>query len=214
MHIPVDKRSVGGMVAILLLTLALCVFFGATVLVLAIGVCLLAVHGCFFRDPMPRTASHGQASVVAPAQGKVVEISRVLEDDYLHEPAIRIGIFLSVFDVHVTRSSWGGTVKYLRYVPGEFFNALLERSARENESNWIGLEDGARKVLIRQITGAIARRIFWDVEIGSQVQRSEKIGMICYGSRVECYVPERNFRIHVKLGDKVKAGQTVLGEWL
>ena len=214
MHIPVDKRSVGGTIVILLLTLGLCVFLGASILVFAVGACLLVVHWCFFRDPLPKTASHSQAAVVAPAQGKVVEISRVLEDDYLHEPALRIGIFLSVFDVHTTRSSWGGTVKYLRYVPGEFLNALLERSARENESNWIGIEDGSKRVLIRQITGAIARRIFWDVEIGSQVQRSEKIGMICYGSRVECYVPERSFRLLVKPGDKVKAGETVLGEWL
>ena len=214
MHIPVDKRSVGGTIAILLLTLVLGFFLGASALVFAIGGCLLAVHWCFFRDPMPKTASHSPASVVAPAQGKVVEISRVLEDDYLHEPAIRIGIFLSVFDVHVTRASWGGTVKYLKYVPGKFLNALLERSARENESNWIGLEDGSKRVLVRQITGAIARRIFWDVKIGSQVQRSEKIGMICYGSRVECYVPERSFKVHVKLGDKVKAGETALGEWL
>ncbi len=214
MRIPIDRRATLGACVILLFSLVLGLVGLRHFLITLTEIVLFCCHLAFFRDPARKTDGAGQASVLSPAQGKVVEITEVLEDDYLHQPALKVGIFLSVFDVHVTRAPRGGSVKYLRYVPGKFLNALNPRSARENESNSIGIEEAGRQFLVRQITGAIARRIFCDVQVDSQVQRGDKLGMICYGSRVECYLPVKDFRLQVKLGDRVKAGETILGEWI
>ena len=167
--------------------------------------------GAFFRDPY-REPPRAQG-LLAPADGTVVQIEEVFEDRFLHEHAVRIRIFLSVFDVHVTRSPLAGIIKYQNYVPGKFLNALRREAFDHNESNWIGIENRARRILVRQLTGAIARRIYSDVIIGQVMGRGEKLGMICYGSGVEVYIPRRLFRTDVRVGQHVSGGRTILGTW-
>ncbi len=143
----------------------------------------------------------------------MVEVSQVTEDRFLKGKALKVGIFLSLFDAHINTSPCRGEIKYLQYQPGKFLNVLRKESVNRNESHWIGIEAGGRRVLVRQIAGAIARRIYWDVRLNQGVERGQKIGIICYGSRVECYLPEDAFRLKIKMGDHVKAGETLLGEW-
>jgi phosphatidylserine decarboxylase len=172
---------------------------------------LLFAHLAFFRDPRrePPTAQ----GLLAPADGTVIGVDEVFEDRFLRGPAVRIRIFLSVFDVHVTRSPLAGIVKYQHYVKGKFLNALRKESFDHNESNWIGIENRARRVLVRQMTGAIARRIYSDAAIGQAMGRGEKIGMICYGSGVEIFIPAKMFRADIRIKQHVAAGITVLGQW-
>ena len=176
------------------------------------AVLLLACHFLFFRDPQPRIPS-GEAPV-SPAEGKIAEISYQTENRYLKEECVKIGICLSVFNAHVNRTPMKGTVEYLEYAPGKFLNALKKSSVPYNESNWVGLENGEKRVLVRQMAGAVARRIFCDARIGTELTRGQKFGVICYGSRVEFFVPRKFFRPTIQIGEHVKAGQTVLGEWL
>ena len=172
---------------------------------------LLAFHLFFFRDPNREPPR--EQGLLSPADGKVVGIDEIFEKKFLNEPAVRIRIFLSVFDVHVTRAPLAGIVKYQHYVKGKFLNALRKDAFDHNESNWIGIENRDRRILVRQLTGAIARRIYSDVVIGQVMGRGEKLGMICYGSGVEICVPQRLFRASVRIGQHVAGGATVLGAW-
>ena len=206
---PLDKRVGPGVILIgssLVLSWVLEIPYGAEV-----SAVLLTFHLFFFRDPWrnpPR--EHG---LLSPADGKVVGIDEAYEDRFLHEPAVRIRIFLSVFNVHVTRSPLAGIIKYQHYEKGKFLNALRKDAYDHNESNWIGVENRARRVLVRQMTGAIARRIYSDVKIGQVMGRGEKMGMICYGSGVEVCIPARLFRPGLRIGQHVTAGRTILGAW-
>ena len=174
---------------------------------------VLAAHFLFFRDPQPLIPA-GEAPV-SPAEGKIVEVSFQPENRYLKEECVKIGICLSLFNAHVNRSPIQGIVKYLEYAPGKFMNALKQDSVPHNESNWIGLESGPKKrVLVRQMVGAIARRIFCDAALETRLERGQKFGIICYGSRVEFFAPKTQFRPSIRIGEQVKAGQTVLGEWI
>ena len=92
-------------------------------------------------------------------------------------------------------------------------NALNKESVKLNESNWIGIEDAGVRILVRQISGAIARRIHCDVALEQSVDRGSKLGIICYGSRTECYIPKRIFKPTIQIGSRAKAGETILGEW-
>lgn len=207
--IPLDKRVWPGVIAIGVLVILQAVFHVPYVTpILSV---LLVAHLLFFRDPS-REAPHAQG-LLSPADGTVVKIDETFEDQFLHEQAVRIRIFLSVFDVHVTRCPLAGIVKYQRYVKGKFLNALRPDAYDHNESNWIGIENRARRVIVRQLTGAIARRIYSDVVIGQVVGRGEKLGMICYGSGVEICIPKRMFRADVRVGQHVAAGRTILGAW-
>jgi phosphatidylserine decarboxylase len=153
---------------------------------------------------------------VSPADGRITEVTRLAHDDYLEGPAIQIGIFMSIFDVHLTRAPATTRVIALRYSPGEFLNALNWQSATNNESMWIGLEDELPpydRMAVRQIAGAYARRIVCTLRPGQGVVRGEKIGMIKLGSRTELIVPDRpDMRIEVNVGDRVRAGVTVLAK--
>jgi phosphatidylserine decarboxylase len=174
-------------------------------------VVLLVAHLLFFRDP--KREPPREQGLLAPADGTVAKIDEVFEDRFLHEQAVRIRIFLSIFDVHTTRTPLAGIIKYQQYVKGKFLNALRKDAFDHNESNWIGIENRARRVLLRQLTGAIARRIYSDVAIGQVMGRGEKIGMICYGSGVEICIPRRMFRESVRVGQHVSGGATILGVW-
>jgi len=174
---------------------------------------LLALVVWFFRDP-PRRIPQEPGLAVSPADGKISEITRLAHDEFIGGPAVRIGIFLSIFNVHLNRAPMAARVVALRYSPGKFLNATKPESALENESMWIGLEDESpphRRIVVRQIAGAYARRIVCALRPGEVVRRGAKIGMIKLGSRTELILPdEPGLRVEVKPGDRVKAGSSVL----
>lgn len=174
---------------------------------------LLALVVYFFRDPLRRVPAE-PGLLVSPADGKIAEITHLEHDEFLGGPAVRIGIFLSIFNVHLNRSPADARVIALRYSPGEFLNALDPDSAVRNENMWIGLEENSppyRRLVVRQIAGAIARRIVCALRPGESIPRGEKVGMIKLGSRTELIVPDCDgLTIEVELGQKVKAGSSVM----
>jgi phosphatidylserine decarboxylase len=164
----------------------------------------------FFRDP-ERAIPNGQKSVVSPADGRVVEVSKVIEDRFLHGEAIKIGIFMSPMDVHVNRIPYGGKVVTIRHQPGKFLSAFKPDAVTENEQNKVLLETPAgQRILFVQIAGVLARRIVYWIHEGEQVQTGQRFGMIKFGSRMDLYLPT-NTKICVKPSEKVRAGATLLG---
>lgn len=177
------------------------------------GICT-ALIVWFFRDPR-REVPTEPGAVVAPADGLVVSIREVDEPDI--GPAIEIGIFLSIFDVHINRSSIAGRVLEVTYRPGRMLNALRPESARENERTEILIEQNCapyRLIRIRQITGAIARRIVCWVAPGDELRRGERFGMIKLGSRTEVVIPKSDdLEIVVEKGQRAKAGETLFARY-
>lgn len=170
----------------------------------------------FFRSP-PRRIPVEPGLVVSPADGKVVAIDAIEYDDFVGGPAVQIGIFLSIFNVHINRAPVAGRVVGLRYRPGKYLNALRPESARENEQLAVRMQETTapyRRYVVRQITGAIARRIVCWLKPGDDLARGEQFGMIKLGSRTELVLPQGpGLKIHAKLGDTVLAGRTVLAEY-
>jgi phosphatidylserine decarboxylase len=170
----------------------------------------------FFRNPR-RVVPQGAGVVVSPADGKVVAIEEIEHDDFLGGPAVQIGIFLSIFNVHINRSPVAARVIGLLYRKGKFLNALRPESARENEQLAVRIESDAaphRRMIVRQITGAIARRIVCWLKPGDELSAGEQFGMIKLGSRTELVLPrEEGLEIVSRLGDSVKAGSSVLARY-
>jgi len=162
----------------------------------------------FFRDPR-RVIPQGDDLVVSPADGKVVVIKDVHENDYLHQDVKQISIFLSVFNVHVNRVPVGGIIESVKYNPGKFHIAALEKASLENEQTAMVIKDGNRKILVKQIAGMLARRIICYVQSGNVVKKGERYGLICFGSRADIFLPA-NSEIKVKRGDKVKGGKDII----
>ena len=168
----------------------------------------------FFRDP-ERAVPIEQHTMVSPADGKVSDITEIDSDPLLGGPAIRVGIFLSVFNVHVNRSPCDGVVTHVDYKKGKFINAMSHSKASdENESNTIILKEpnGDRPVaVVKQIVGLIARRIICTVKPGDRVERGQRIGMIKFGSRTELSIPKwLDPQIKVKEGDVVRGAMDVI----
>lgn len=175
---------------------------------------LLTLIVYFFRDP-PRRIPANAGAIVAPADGRIVEVTPLPHYDFVGGPAVRIGIFLSIFNVHINRAPCAGNVVETHYKPGEFLNALRPDSAEHNESMWIGLETldlPVRRFAVRQISGMIARRIVCRLEPGEVVARGEKFGMIKLGSRTELILPD-GVEVLVRVGDKVHAGSDLVARW-
>jgi phosphatidylserine decarboxylase len=176
----------------------------------------------FFRDP-ERVGERGPSLVVAPADGKLIMITEVDEPSFIKGRAIRLSLFMNVFNVHVNRYPVDGVVTYIHYNKGKFFNAAAEKSSLENEQSSVGIEtlppDSTRtprvgtvhRVLVRQIAGLIARRIVTYSKLGEHVKQGERMGIIRFGSRVDLFLPVGS-AIRAKLGDVTTAGTTVLGE--
>ncbi len=170
----------------------------------------------FFRDPV-RLIPHDQDAIVSPADGVIAEITELDHYDFFDGPAVRIGIFLSIFNVHINRAPRHARVVAMHYKPGEFLNAMNPESALRNEFIWIGLEEAERperKLAVRAISGLIARRIVCILKPGQEVQRGEKFGMIKLGSRTELILPRDSVRVEVEVGQKVQAGSTVFARYL
>ncbi len=170
----------------------------------------------FFRDPT-RVVPTEPGLLIGPADGKVVEITRLEHDEFIDGPAVRIGIFLSLFNVHINRAPSAARVIELRYTPGLFLNAMSPESAIRNENMWIGLEEEAaphRRLVLRQISGLVARRICCDVKPGDVYERGAKFGMIKRGSRTELIMLDtEDLEIRVAIGDKVTAGTTIMAQY-
>ncbi len=162
----------------------------------------------FFRDP-DRTTPSGDGLVIAPADGEVVLIKDVREDEFLKCDAVQVSIFMSPLNVHVNRYPITGTVAYFRYFPGEFLVAFDDKSSLRNERTHIGVENARLKVLFKQIAGFVARRIVAPVHEGDRAVAGERFGMIRFGSRVDVLIPKR-CAVRVKVGDITVAGETVL----
>jgi len=166
----------------------------------------------FFRDPERETPKEPYA-VIAPADGRIIEVEKSLEGDFLNREMKRIGIFLSVTDCHINRFPVTGRVISTRYIPGKFNRAYLNTASKENErlATLVETED-KEQIVIVQIAGFIARRIVSYVSLGSMIQKGERFGMIKFGSRVDLYLPLR-CEITAAVGDKVRGGETIIG-WL
>jgi phosphatidylserine decarboxylase len=164
----------------------------------------------FFRDP-ERTGPRGDRVVIAPADGKVVLVQEVDEPTFMGGRTKRLSIFMNVFNVHVNRYPVSGTVRYVKYNPGKFLNAAVEKSSSENEQMSVGIESGSARILVRQIAGLIARRIVTYSKEGEQVEQAQRMGLIRFGSRVDVFLP-MDAVIRVKIGDMTIAGSTVIAE--
>jgi len=162
----------------------------------------------FFRDP-ERTTPEGEDIFVSPADGKVILIRDTYEEGYLKAHTREISIFMSLFDVHVNRAPCDGTVRVIKYSPGKFIAAYKDDSSTKNENVVVILEGKQERILVRQVAGILARRIVCTAKIGDILRRGERYGMIRFGSRLDVYLP-RDSEIKIKLGDKVKAGETIL----
>ena len=178
----------------------------------AVGTGLLTLFVCwFFRNP-PRTVPQGPNLVVAPGDGKVIAIEEEFEPRFLKDRSVRLTIFLNVFDVHINRIPCEGVVQDVQYQPGLFLVASRPDATMKNEQNALMLvTPKGIKVLCVQVAGLIARRIVCWVSTGDRVERGERYGLIRFGSRMDTFVPVGTV-LMVKVGDRVKGGETILGE--
>ncbi|MEO7713182.1 MAG: phosphatidylserine decarboxylase family protein [Gemmatimonadaceae bacterium] len=164
----------------------------------------------FFRDP-ERSGPRGERMLIAPADGKVVLIQEVDEPAFMRGRTRRVSIFMNVFNVHVNRYPASGTVRYVKYNPGKFLNAAVEKSSLENEQMSVGIETSSGRILMRQIAGLIARRIVTYSKEGETVEQAQRMGLIRFGSRVDVFMP-LDAVVRVKIGDMTVAGTTVIAD--
>jgi phosphatidylserine decarboxylase len=164
----------------------------------------------FFRDP-ERTGQRGPSLVVSPADGKLIMISEVDEPSFVQGRALRLSIFMNVFNVHVNRYPVDGVVKHIHYNKGKFLNAASDKSSLENEQMSVGVDTGRYRILVRQIAGLIARRIVTYSKLGQQVKQGDRMGIIRFGSRVDVFIPVGS-KVLGKLGDVTTAGVSILAE--
>lgn len=177
------------------------------VLFVPLGIFVVA----FFRDP-ERAIPNDAGSITSPADGRVIKVERIRDERFLKSDALRICIFMNVFNVHVNRVISSGRVVDVIYNPGKFFNASLDKASMHNEQNAVIMEKGGRKFAFNQIAGLIARRIVCYARPGMDYEKGQRFGLIRFGSRVDVYLPAV-CRPNVKVGDKVSAGSSILGYW-
>ncbi|MHB8068894.1 MAG: phosphatidylserine decarboxylase family protein [Desulfobaccales bacterium] len=186
-------------------------FINSTWLAL-LGLMGAAFFAYFFRDP-ERPIPEEPGLIISPADGKVILLDEVREDRFLGRPVRRVGIFMNVFDAHVNRTPVAGTVVTSTHRPGRYQAAFREAAAQVNEQQSTLLDTATgQRVLVVQIAGLLARRIISYVQPGQKLERGERLGMICFGSRVDLYLPPE-VEILVKVGDRVKAGSSIIARW-
>jgi len=166
----------------------------------------------FFRDPS-RLVPDDEAALISPADGRIILIEQVVDDRYLQTSVQKVSIFMNVFDVHVNRAPFAGTVEKIVYAPGRFYSADSNRAALENETCAVILDAGlGRRMAFVQMAGLIARRIICWAEKGDTLTKGARFGMIRFGSRVDLYLP-LELKLEVKKGQRVKAGESVIGRF-
>ena len=170
----------------------------------------------FFRDPY-RETPQDDALLLAPADGRIADIETVEEAEFIQGPALRVGIFLSLFDTHINRAPCSARVEAITYQRGKYLCAMNPRAGKVNESNNLAMVRTSQpqdRLVVRQISGAVARRIVCAVRPGQCLAGGEQFGMIKFGSRTELYLPAlKNLACLVRVGDKVKAGVTPLARY-
>lgn len=167
---------------------------------------------CFFRNP-ERRAPEGPGLVVAPADGRVIKVERGVSAPHTGTRSLKLSIFMSVMNVHINRFPVAAKVKRVIYSAGKFFVASLDKSSDQNERNALILEDEiGREIVMVQIAGIIARRVVCYAREGDFVPMGMRFGLIRFGSRVDLYLP-MEIKIDVNVGDKVKAGESVIGRF-
>ncbi len=165
----------------------------------------------FFRDP-DRVIPNISGAIVSPADGKVILVKNVDDSAFYEGNCKKISIFMSLFNVHVNRIPVDGTVKKVRYYPGRFYAANQDKASLQNEHNAVFLETADRKsICVVQVAGLIARRIICKVQPGDEMRRGQRYGLICFGSRLDVYLPG-DADIKVTVGDRIKAGFSILGQ--
>jgi len=170
---------------------------------------LLAWTIYFFRYPK-RTINKGENNILSTADGKIVVIEEVLEEEYFNEKRLMISVFMSPMNVHINWYPFDGEVKYSKYHPGRYFIAYNPKSSEHNERSSVVIENGeGDNVLIRQVAGVMARRVVCYSKKGDKVLQGDEMGMIKFGSRIDFFLPT-NVKINVKMGQKVKAQQTII----
>lgn len=193
------------------LGLSLLLFYGGLhFLATLVGILSLFVI-YFFRDP-ERISDAPDNAVLTPADGRILDIRDLNDSDNpMGEAAVKISIFMSVFNVHVNRVPMGGRISEIAYNPGKFFSANLDKASERNENNRITLNTGkGRQILFIQIAGLIARRIVCWINEQDYVKAGQRCGLIRFGSRLDLYLPLES-RIIIQQGDRVKAGETIIG---
>jgi len=176
-----------------------------------VSLLLLLFSFYFFRDPERQTPKDPDL-LICPADGLIIDIRETLEPLYLNATVKRVSIFMSVFNVHVNRSPIDGAIKYMKYNKGKFISAFKEKASEDNENLFIGIECGRNKekIGVKFIAGLIARRIMFYKKMDDRIMQGERINLIRFGSRVDIFCP-LDTEIRVKNGDRVKAGETILG---
>ncbi len=163
----------------------------------------------FFRDP-ERVVPEGDGFVVSPADGKVIVVKDVFEPTYLKKDVKQISIFLSVFNVHVNRAPYGGSVEAVKYNKGKFHVASVDKASLDNEQTAMVIAAGKHRILVKQIAGLIARRIVCYAKPGDTLKTGERYGLIRFGSRVDIFLP-KDAELKVKIGDRVKGARDIIG---
>jgi phosphatidylserine decarboxylase len=177
-----------------------------------LGVILTVFFVYFFRDPERRVPAEAGV-VISPADGRVISLERVREEHFLKQPAQKLSIFMNIFDVHVNRAPVAGRVQGTVYQPGRYLAADRPEAPDQNEQLALHLKDTKGfDIVMVQIAGLVARRIISYVQKGDELDRGERVGLICFGSRVDLYFPEE-CQVQVHIGQKVKAGSSILGRW-
>ncbi|WP_196594160.1 phosphatidylserine decarboxylase family protein [Pectinatus sottacetonis] len=172
---------------------------------------LAAFFTFFFRNPK-RNIPDDNSVIVSPADGKVMKVVRLRNDDFVKQSCVKITIFLSVFNVHVNRSPIKGEIKFQQYTCGRFRPAYKNSVGFENERHTIGIDNGKMRITVTQIAGILARRIISWVTLNDRLTTGELYGLIKFGSCTEVVIPDnKNIEILVKKGDKVVGGETIIG---
>ena len=187
-----------------------CFLMPLSVTAALVSLSLGVLASLFFRIPL-RQAPQGAGLVLSPADGKIVSIDEVEETRFVKNRCTRVSIFLSLFDVHMNYAPLEGVVDWIDYQKGRFHMAFEPKASENNENQRIGISSSQGKILVRQIAGAIARRIVLFKKVSQRVQSGERIGMIKFGSRVEIYMP-KSWALKVRTGDRVAGGLTILAE--
>jgi phosphatidylserine decarboxylase len=180
--------------------------------IVAIGFSVLLLFiVSFFRIPN-RTYTNGQEKIVAPCDGTVVVIEEVHADEYFQDKRLQVSIFMSPLNVHVNRNPVSGEVMYSQYHKGKYLVAWHPKSSTENERHSVVYKQGEKEMLVKQIAGALAKRIINYLKPGDQVEQGAEMGFIKFGSRVDLLLP-LDTKVDVKINQKVKGGVTILGTW-
>lgn len=204
-----------GLLAGILIFLLISYFLVSTMVFMVLSVILSILFLFmlnFFRNPDRKINTPDDSKIICPADGKVVVIEETTENEYFQDQRIQVSIFMSPLNVHVNRNPVSGEISYFKYHPGAFHKAWEPKASTENERTTLVYKTSKGEILMRQIAGALAKRIVWYVDKGQQVKQGEDMGFIKLGSRVDLFLP-LNSEIKVKLGQMVKGNIDEIAEW-